>query len=53
MISAGNLDAMFEVIAKYKVPYIMMHMRHTTNNAEYDPLRYRQRNTVLFFRKSK
>jgi dihydropteroate synthase len=20
---------MFEVIAKYKVPYIMMHMRHT------------------------
>jgi dihydropteroate synthase len=29
-ISAGNLDhAMFEVIAKYKVPYIMMHMRGT------------------------
>jgi dihydropteroate synthase len=27
-ISAGNLDkAMFEVIAKYNVPYIMMHMR--------------------------
>jgi dihydropteroate synthase len=29
-ISAGNLDkAMFEVIAKYNVPYIMMHMRGT------------------------
>jgi len=29
-ISAGNLDdRMLEVIAKYKVPYIMMHMRGT------------------------
>jgi dihydropteroate synthase len=29
-ISAGNLDEnMFEVIAKYNVPYIMMHMRGT------------------------
>jgi dihydropteroate synthase len=29
-ISAGNLDdAMFKVIAKYNVPYIMMHMRGT------------------------
>jgi dihydropteroate synthase len=29
-ISAGGLDnEMFEVIAKYKVPYIMMHMRGT------------------------
>lgn len=29
-ISAGNLDdKMLEVIAKYKVPYIMMHMRGT------------------------
>lgn len=29
-ISAGNLDeSMFDVIAKYKVPYIMMHMRGT------------------------
>jgi len=29
-ISSGNLDdAMFEVIAQYKVPYIMMHMRGT------------------------
>jgi dihydropteroate synthase len=29
-ISAGNLDVgMFDVIAKYKVPYIMMHMRGT------------------------
>jgi dihydropteroate synthase len=29
-ISAGGLDnKMFEVIAKYKVPYIMMHMRGT------------------------
>ena len=29
-ISAGNLDeGMFEVIAEYKVPYIMMHMRGT------------------------
>lgn len=29
-ISAGNLDdAMLDVIAKYKVPYIMMHMRGT------------------------
>lgn len=29
-ISAGNLDDnMFEVIAKYNVPYIMMHMRGT------------------------
>ena len=29
-ISAGNLDvAMFDVIAKYNVPYIMMHMRGT------------------------
>lgn len=29
-ISAGNLDdRMFEVIAKYNVPYIMMHMRGT------------------------
>ncbi len=29
-ISAGNLDAkMFEVIADYNVPYIMMHMRGT------------------------
>ncbi|CAM3040814.1 dihydropteroate synthase [Flavobacterium frigoris] len=29
-ISAGNLDdEMFDVIAKYKVPYIMMHMRGT------------------------
>lgn len=29
-ISAGNLDEMmFEVVAKYKVPYIMMHMRGT------------------------
>ncbi|MEZ7498045.1 dihydropteroate synthase [Flavobacterium sp. Arc3] len=29
-ISAGNMDdAMFEIIAKYKVPYIMMHMRGT------------------------
>jgi dihydropteroate synthase len=26
---------------------------HTTNNAEYDPLWRYQRNTVLFFRKSK
>jgi dihydropteroate synthase len=29
-ISGGNMDkAMFEVIAKYNVPYIMMHMRGT------------------------
>jgi len=29
-ISAGNMDdSMFEIIAKYKVPYIMMHMRGT------------------------
>jgi dihydropteroate synthase len=29
-ISAGNLDeAMFDVIAKYNVPYIMMHLRGT------------------------
>jgi dihydropteroate synthase len=38
-ISVGNLDhAMLEVIAKYKVPYIMIHAWHTTNDAEYDPL---------------
>ncbi|MEZ7504890.1 dihydropteroate synthase [Flavobacterium sp. Arc2] len=29
-ISAGNMDdAMFEIISKYNVPYIMMHMRGT------------------------
>lgn len=34
-ISAGSLDEnMFEVIAKYKVPYIMMHMRGTAQTMQ-------------------
>ncbi|HJS01588.1 MAG TPA: dihydropteroate synthase, partial [Flavobacterium sp.] len=34
-IAAGNLDdKMFEVIAKYNVPYIMMHMRGTPQNMQ-------------------
>lgn len=34
-ISAGNLDEfMFETIAKYNVPYIMMHMRGTPNTMQ-------------------
>lgn len=34
-ISAGNLDEkMFETIADYKVPYIMMHMRGTPNTMQ-------------------
>ncbi|AWG26712.1 dihydropteroate synthase [Flavobacterium kingsejongi] len=42
-IAAGNLDAnMFSVIAKYKVPYIMMHMRGTPKTmqdfCQYDDL---------------
>ncbi len=37
-IAAGELDdKMFDVIAKYNVPYIMMHMRgNPTNNAEFN-----------------
>lgn len=34
-ISAGNLDyKIFETIAKYNVPYIMMHMRGTSDNMQ-------------------
>ena len=34
-ISAGNLDEkMMEVVAKYNVPYIMMHMRGTPQNMQ-------------------
>ena len=34
-ISAGSLDAkMFETIAKYNVPYVMMHMRGTSQTME-------------------
>ncbi len=34
-ISAGSLDEnMFEVIAKYKIPYIMMHMRGTAQTMQ-------------------
>lgn len=34
-ISAGDLDqSMFETIAKYKVPYIMMHMRGNPNTMQ-------------------
>ncbi|WP_310381585.1 dihydropteroate synthase [Flavobacterium sp.] len=34
-ISAGNLDdKMFETVAKYNVPYIMMHMRGTPENMQ-------------------
>lgn len=34
-ISAGSLDEnMFQVIAKYKVPYIMMHMRGTSQTMQ-------------------
>jgi dihydropteroate synthase len=37
-ISAGNLDdAMFEVTSN-KVPYMICHAWHTTNDAEYDPV---------------
>ncbi len=42
-IAAGNLDeAMFETVAKYQVPYIMMHMKGTPQSmqkeAEYENL---------------
>ncbi|WP_350287673.1 dihydropteroate synthase [uncultured Croceitalea sp.] len=42
-ISAGNLDSnMFEVVAQYQVPYIMMHMKGTPQNmkdlTDYDNL---------------
>jgi hypothetical protein len=30
-----------------------MHMRHTTNNAEYDPYEDIVKEIILFFRKSK
>lgn len=34
-ISAGNLDPnMFDIIANYKVPYIMMHMKGTPQNMQ-------------------
>ena len=34
-ISAGNIDAkMFDTIAKYNVPYIIMHMRGTSENMQ-------------------
>jgi dihydropteroate synthase len=49
----GNLDdAMFEVIAKYKVPYIMMHA-HGTPQTMQSMTHYEDivKNTVLFFRK--
>jgi dihydropteroate synthase len=39
---------MLEVVAKYNVPYIMMHMRGTPQTIKYDGLqRYRQE--ILFF----
>tara|TARA_B100000902_G_scaffold149523_1_gene146056 strand:+ start:9280 stop:10101 length:822 start_codon:yes stop_codon:yes gene_type:complete len=37
-ISAGNLDQnMFSIIAKYKVPYIMMHMKGNPKNMQDNP----------------
>ena len=50
-ISGGNLDAnMFKIIAKNKVPYILMHMLGTPqnmqNNPQYDAIIYELR---LFF----
>lgn len=37
-ISAGNLDAaMFETIAKFQVPYLIMHMKGTPQNMQEDP----------------
>jgi dihydropteroate synthase len=52
-ISAGSLDeAMFDVIAKHKVPYIMMHMRGTPQMQSLTTYEILKRNAVLFFRKS-
>lgn len=37
-IAAGNLDAaMFETVAKLKVPYILMHMKGTPQNMQQNP----------------
>lgn len=37
-ISGGNLDNnMFDVIAKYQVPYIIMHMQGTPQNMQHNP----------------
>jgi dihydropteroate synthase len=51
-ISAGSLDeAMFAVIAKHNVPYIMMHMRNTSNHAKFNNLRRYYKEMLYYFRK--
>jgi dihydropteroate synthase len=49
-ISAGNLDpTMFFTIAKYQVPYIIMHMQGTPQNMQIKPTYNNIINEVLFY----
>lgn len=49
-ISAGNLDQnMFLTIAKFQVPYIMMHMQGTPQNMQTKPIYNNIINEVLFY----
>ena len=49
-ISAGNMDtAMFKTIAKFQVPYIIMHMQGTPQNMQANPIYKNVITDILYY----
>ena len=49
-ISSGDMDeSMFKVIAKHKVPYIMMHIQGTPENMQQNPVYQNVTKDVIFY----